>query len=408
MALQKTRLETVVNSDWEAWCRKLLDLYSTKKHFYKDDLHSASHFAMYKWILGEEFTGIDLILRNLLLDAMMSADKYTPGSGVYVPWYLFNSEKSSSAYRQSSSSYLNATLSLSKSEECRELFKIIYQNVGPLTKIIAKPSYESNTVIKYRNSFNFPLPLDPQFHRIIGQTEHIELTNPIVIMIEGAPETVGEINSLLQWNHEQKRPVVLIARSFPEEISATLATNWIRNSLNILPIPYGNSIESINLAADMCAITKGELISAHFGDIISAALLNEDKWGEVDRIEWSSHGISIYKDVDVRRHVNNIIEKSKKVEQEELQNLYKERILSLSNDAIEVWIDNKNNNIIEEIDSLIKHYNAFVTSGIVKTNIGLLPKSFQDAAKESAASFRNEILNIGGFLVGVNDEVVVG
>ena len=73
-----------------------------------------------------------------------------------------------------------------------------------------------------------------------------------------------------------------------------------------------------------------------------------------------------------------------------------------------MWIANKNNNIIEEIDSLIKHYNAFVTSGIVKTNIGLLPKSFQDAAKESAASFRNEILNIGGFLVGVNDEVVVG
>ena len=288
----------------------------------------------------------------------------------------------------------------------KEIFKSIYNVVGPLTKIIIKKSYESSNVIKYRNSFSFPLALDPQFHKMIGHSELLEQTNPIVIMIEGSPETIGEIDSLLQWNHKEKRPVLLIARSFPEEISATLATNWLRGSLSILPIPYGTSLESINLAADMCAISKGELISAHFGDIIPAAVLNKDKWGEVDRVEWSNNNLSLHKNVDVSRHVNNLLQKLKTIEEEEVQNMYRDRILSLSNDAIEVWINKDNESMIQELDSLIKHYNGFVVSGSVNTEIGDIPYSFATSAKETSQSLKDKIVNIGGFLVGVNNEVV--
>ena len=61
-----------------------------------------------------------------------------------------------------------------------------------------------------------------------------------------------------------------------------------------------------------------------------------------------------------------------------------------------------------ELDSLIKHYNGFVTSGMVNTPIGMIPKCFFDSAKEAALSLRKEILNIGGFLVGVDNEMVAG
>ena len=193
-------------------------------------------------------------------------------------------------------------------------------------------------------------------------------------MIEGAPETVAEINHLLHWNHENKRPVILIARSFPEEVSATLASNWLRGSLNILPIPYGNTIQSINLAADMCAITGGELISAHFGDVIAASVLNEDKWGTVDRIEWADGKLSLFKGTNVERHIRSLITKLKGVEEEELQNIYRDRILSMSNDAMEVWIPKENTFLLNEIDGLLKHYNGFVLSGLVNTPIGPIPK----------------------------------
>ena len=96
----------------------------------------------------------------------------------------------------------------------------------------------------------------------------------------------------------------------------------------------------------------------------------------------------------------------KTIEEEELQNIYRDRILSLSNDAIEVWVNKDNKSLIEDLDSMIKHYNGFVTSGMVSTGVGYIPACFASAAKDTAQSLRQEILNIGGFLVGVKDEVV--
>ena len=405
---RKTRFEqSSSKSEWFQWCQSLLELYQTDKHFVVDELHKGSVLQMRQWILGHEFKGSDQILRNLLLDALLSADLKSNGSEVYVPWFLYNNQDFKSQ-RFSSQVYLDATLRRTNSQPAKELFQTLFDTIGPLTKIILKPSYDRDLVLKYRNTFAFRLPLDPQFHRIIGHIPLIEQTNPIVIVIEGAPETVAEVNSLLQWNHEHKRPVLLIARSFPEEVSATLATNWLRGSLSVLPIPYGNTIESINLAADMCAITKGELISAHFGDIISASVLNEDKWGTLDRLEWSDGTLSLYKNANVDIHVRNLITKLETIEEEEIQNIYRDRILSLSNDALEVWIPKGDTFLMKELDGLLKHYNAFVISGLVETPIGPLPKCFVDAANQSARSLRSEILNIGGFLVGVEDEMVAG
>ena len=405
--VKKTRFEKASDTNWFEWCRSLLELYQTEKQFVSDRIHRVGHLGMRRWILGHNFAGKDLLLRNMLLDAMISADRKCPGSEAYVPWFVYSEENSEySAIRRSSTDYLKATLDITKSVMCKDIFESIHETVGPLTKIILKPSYEEATIIKYRNSFQFPLGLDAQFHRMIGHVEHIELTHPIVIMIEGAPETIGEINNLLQWNNNTSRPVLLVARSFPEEISATLATNWLRNSLNVLPIPYGDKIESINLAADLCAITKGELISPHFGDVISASILNEDKWGTVDRLEWTNYGLSLYKDTNVNTHVKSLIEKMKTIEEEEVQNIYRDRILSLSNDAVEVWINKNDAQTLDELDAMIKHYNGFVVSGSVETPIGCVPKCFVDAASDTAQSLRQEILNIGGFLVGVKDEVV--
>ena len=395
------------HKEWFSWCKSLTDLYQTEKYFVVNNLENVSYLQMRKWILGHKFEGVDKMLRNLVLDAMLSADNKCMGSEVYVPWFLWN-ETVLIPERSSSKVYLDATLSRSKSEEAKDLFKLIWDTVGPTTKIIIKKSAGHETILKYRNAYTFPLGLDPQFHRIIGHQSSIEQANPIVIMIEGAPETLGEIDPLLRWQHESGRPVILIARSFPEEISATLATNWLRGSLNILPIPYGNSIESINLSADMCAITKGELISAHFGDIISASILNEDKWGSVTRSEWAAGKLSLYSEANVDVHKRNLVEKMKQQDNEELQKIYSDRILSLSNDAIEVWIPRDNSRLELELDGLIKHYNGFVISGIVKTPIGNIPYNFATTAKESAGSLRKEILNIGGFLVGVEDEVVAG
>ena len=394
--------------DFSEWCKSLLDLYDTRKFIEKDgQIYKLSLLSMHRWITAHPFDGKNKILQTMLLDAIVSADNAAPGSGVYVPWFLYNKLESQFTERCSSLDYSKMTVAKLVNSKTNTLFNKIFEHAGPTTKLVVKKSQELNPVIRYRSAFQFPLELDSQFHRMIGDVENIEQHNPIVIFIEGAPETVGEINSLLQWNNQTKRPVILIARSFAEEISATLATNWLKNSLSILPIRYGDSLETINLAADMCAVTKGELISLHFGDAIAVAVTNKDKWGTADSIVWNRKGLFINKDVDISKHINSLLTKISDADNEEVQKIYQDRILSLSNDALEIWVPEDDIETIEELNSLVLHYNAFVVSGTVKTPIGNIPKCFVKSATEAAESFKNSVDNIGGFLLQVGEYEVV-
>lgn len=401
--------ESISNSHpWFQWCESLLDLYDCKKQFMVGTKHhSVSYLQMEKWILAHKHTGIEFLYSTLLLDSIVSANKM-PGAGVYVPWFLYNQLDKKDKKRHSSKVYMDLCLNRIKNEDTKQLFENIHALAGPLTKLSIKPSNEIDTVIRARTSFDFNLTLPSLFLNMIGNHESIELVNPIVVMIEGAPETIGEINSLLEHNHKSQRPIILIARNFPEEIIATLGTNWLKNSLNILPFVYGDKLETINLASDICAITKGELISPHFGDAIAAAIMDRSKWGSVEKCIYRHSNLSLHKDVDVSNHVSKLVTKAKRAESEELKDLLNDRIISLSNDALEIWVNKENTEMLDELDALLKHYTAFVTSGAITTSCGILPSSFVDAAQSAANSFKEEILNIGGFLVRTNDEVVVG
>ena len=99
------------NEEWFQWCKSLLELYETEKQYVvSDDIFKSSFLSIEKWILGHDFEGSDLLLRNLLLDAIFSADKVS-GAGIYVPWFLYNSLKKQEVHRKSSLAYLEATLS---------------------------------------------------------------------------------------------------------------------------------------------------------------------------------------------------------------------------------------------------------------------------------------------------------
>ena len=267
---------------------------------------------------------------------------------------------------------------------------------------------DHDIVLRYRNSYRFPIAPDAQFQTMVGNVDCIALVDPIVITIEGAPETVAEINPILQWNHETKRPVVLVARSFHEEIIATLATNWIRGSLNVLPVRYGDTIDTINMAADLCAVTGAQLISPHFGDVIVSAVMDRDKWGEIDSFRWVGQESHIRSQRDTTRHRKSLIKKRDSIVEEEIKDLYSTRIMSLSSDAFEIKLPDTQKDLSADLDSMIKHYGAFVVSGAVQTPLGYLPSSFVESAQASSKTLKETILNIGGFLVRADDEVVVG
>ena len=407
--MKRTFDSNINNIQFFQFAKDLLSLYEHDKQFMmKGELQKCSYYTMHRWILAQQFSSKDITLRNMLLDAMISADKLVPGSGSYVPWFIYNDLKPQTPLRKSSAAYLQLSCERVKSEKCQNIFRTIYDNCGPLTKMNLDTHPEHDIVLRYRNSYRFPIAPDVHFQTMVGNVDYIDLVNPIVITIEGAPETVAEINPILQWNHETKRPIVLVARSFHEEIIATLATNWIRGSLNILPVRYGDTIDTINMAADLCAVTGAQLISPHFGDVIVSAVMDRDKWGEIDSFRWVGQESHIRSQRDTTRHRKSLIKKRDSIPEEEIKDLYSARIMSLSADAFEIKLPDTQKDLSADLDSMIKHYGAFVVSGAVETPLGYLPSSFVDSAKASAKTLKDTILNIGGFLVRVDNEVVAG
>ena len=72
--LRKTKFHKAEEFDgWFEWTKGLLELYDTQKHFVVDQLYRSSFMNMRKWVLGHDFQGADIIMRNLLLDAMLRA-----------------------------------------------------------------------------------------------------------------------------------------------------------------------------------------------------------------------------------------------------------------------------------------------------------------------------------------------
>ena len=105
-------------------------------------------------------------------------------------------------------------------------------------------------------------------------------------------------------------------------------------------------------------------------------------------------------------HIRNLLNKISQTDNEDLIGIYENRVVSLSNDSIVVQIPDHKLQTIEELKKVIEHYNCFVISGMTETPIGVLPSGFVEIAQQTAKTLREEILNIGGFLVRVDDEMV--
>jgi hypothetical protein len=395
-----TSIQDAETHSFQAWYSDLLETYKRERHFLRGSgLWSTSLLQIRKYILAAELDGVRNPLRALVLDAMISASQTVPGSDVWLPYALSDRLTVEDQKYASSSVYVDCVSEYTHSQTSKDIFKTVIDLCGPLTGISVRLGEYNEPFIRYKSSYSFPISPCAMFVQTVGKATGFELFSPEVLMIEGAPATLSEIEPLIYRSVESSRPIVLIARHFPEEVSATLATNWRNGKLKILPLTYGSEVNSINLAADMITATGGELVSTHFGDIIPASCSNDEKYGEIERIEVTSRGIDIDSDRDTSRQIQHLLSVLEDTEEEALQELLSNRIHSLTNDSIEVNIPKSDPKLHEELDMMFKHYSAFVQHGMSKTQLGWIPASIVRVVNEIADSTDTELKRIGGFLL---------
>lgn len=391
-------IESTDTSKFLSWFQDMVQTYKRERHFLKGDgFFSTGMLQIRKYLLAADLTGSDNAYRSLILDAMMSAEN-VPGSDVWVPLALSDKFIVSDVGYHSSKQYIDWVEQYTHSSVAQEIFRSTLDQCGPLTKISVRLGEYTEPFIRYKKSFSFPIHPCPMFIQTVGKAKGYELRSPEVLFIEGAPATLSEIEAILYRSVESSRPIVLIARHFPEEVSATLGTNWKNGKLKILPVQYGTDIQTVNLAADMLAVTGGELISPSFGDILTAAIQEDEKYGSAEKVEYTGSSLEIDSDRNVSRHRASLLNALSGAD-EALQEIISNRVHSLTNDSIEVNIPKSDAKLHEELDMMFKHYSQFIQSGYSKTQHGILPTSIVKNVTRVVGSTQTELDKIGGFLL---------
>ena len=354
--------------------------------------------SVYRMIFNDSPSRKDKIIRDMLLDSLISCERQVPGSSIYFSELLSEINEVKDSGRLGIEQIKNEVLSIPLKEISREIYKNVIDVMGPETKVVVKKSPRSKTIIELSSGFKISIGMDPVFYKNIPE-DSINISDVEIILIEGSPDSIGEINYILERSHNEKRNILLICRSFSEEIVATLSTNWMRDSLRIIPAVYGNNIDNINLPPDLCEITGTFPITPKFGDSISVAISKKEKYGYAKNISINDIECTLQSDKNVDNYRAALSERMALEKDKEKQKILSDRISSLASELITVLVPEKDEVVFEELDAMFKIHSQFCQSGYAEISNKKIPISIWKCVIEHKVLYTKLLNSIGGILL---------
>ncbi len=373
-------------------------IYSSQNVFFKNDV--------FNYICSlESDSSLDYAKRNIILDTLLCARKYSPGTEVLLADMIvsadsYNTER---VCRISSGEAASLTKSKIKNRKAQRIFQSIVDLMGTTGRIHITEEPISSTEIKLSEGCEINITID---HRFASQSnvKNIKFDFVNVCIIEGAPASVSEINRLLTHCHENNTVLLLLARSFPEEVINTLSVNWNSKKLRVMPYVYGDSVYNINSHADLAAVSGAIPVSQMFGDSLSSDLT--EKFGSLLQFVNREKKVIAKPTCDPKRLINDLKTKLSKVDwsNHDSVEIITRRISALSDKTLYVKIAKSQESwrIKNEIDIAIAQYNSYCRKTIIVKRNGKLEKLPYDIYKKATElqnTFRTLTEKIGGFIV---------
>lgn len=212
---------------------------------------------------------------------------------------------------------------------------------GHSGQIYVDSSPSTKNSIELTNGYTFQFGLEENFCAS-SKTKEWKEYSPKVIIIDGVIETVGEINRVLEYCHNENAACIIFARGFSEEVLGTLSVNKARETLNVVPVLVPFDLEGINSLVDLAVICGTDIVSSIKGDAISAIDPNELK--AIDYINASSKSITITNESTkacVQSHSRKILERKNETNIQDKKDLYNKRVKSLSSVCTNIKIAGK-------------------------------------------------------------------
>jgi len=344
---------------------------------------------------------------NLFINFLANARKYSPGTEVVLADLISNKEKrikDLQISRVSSDVALEKTLQQINNMKNKLLFKEIVNLMGTSGRVHVTEEPVLKTELIMRDKYRIRVGVDNTFAKMINFSKDV-FDFCHVCVIEGAPSSVSEINTLLNYCHEKNMFLLLLGRSFPIDVINTLAVNWQRKKLRVLPVVYGNSIYNLNAHADLCAISGATPINTATGHSLNGNLA--DTFGSLTNLQVGLQTVSATANTDPVYLVKSLKTKLSKLDIDETdkREIILNRLAGLSPKTLHVKIaqspyswQTKN-----EIEIALSIYNGFCQQATIITyedgSTKHVPTHIYKKAKNMHNVYNDLTKNIGGYIV---------
>jgi hypothetical protein len=303
-----------------------------------------------------------LCIRNLILETIAKAESISPGAGfvagvIAVETYkasINNKKKTISMPRQkfvsrlfyqSKKSDLDlAQIYLTHTTRNKKMSSIVIEAckmVGSDGQLSIELSDSPGTSIEATSGYRFPSFVEENFLSQVRKN-YFSFKHPKIAIIDGIIESEGEIHKLIHTTSVSKETLILICRGINSEVIPTLSQNYLKGTLNIIPIIAVEDINTLNILADIAAVSNSDIVSSFKGDLISSLSINEMR--SIDEIRIVP-GKIIIKNKSCRRHIQNRIQRlmreMKEDQMKDKKDLITKRIIRLSSSLATVKLCSK-------------------------------------------------------------------
>lgn len=334
---------------------------------------------------------IERVARSMIISCAYRAEQASPGAANLFLQFLSKKKFATQNSRKMLKNDLSLLLSTVNDKNIESLLEnAIYQS-GAVGNVSI--NFGGITYISVDESASFQVIVSPSFENAKS------LTSRKIVSYDGVIESVGQINTFLEKCAKEKASILLVARSFANEVASTIYSNNKRGIFDIVPLTPTLGIEGEFTILDISAVT---------GQFAIDKISFEECGDECNVIV---EGGMLKITLKNQSYRDNLLKKLRKemteFKHEDVTRLIGQRIARISSRRVAVCIGDEFGSakeiMKEKFDYGMRSYLSSRRKGVVKISNKIFPGESLKVAQSSYNSFTKLLNSTGGSIVINND-----
>ena len=256
---------------------------------------------------------LDLAIRNIIINAILSAENKQVGAGIICAHLLAHKHKidktlvtRNTLMNRADPASIDDTLHyfLGKGLIHRLMSQIIYAG-GMSASLNFSFTHVNDFVVQAYTTKE----ILGEIHPLFDSSDQIQrLDNPVIIAVDGIIEAVGEVDHLLQEIASEKCNSIICARGFGPDVVTTLGKNWRTGTLRVIPftvrewqVTTSKQSASESDALDACRKMNIKCVSPGSGETLKNTVL--DDFTKHEYVLFSRQGAAFQNEAGASQHV---------------------------------------------------------------------------------------------------------